>query len=468
MNFELFLGRFHPLVVHLPIGFLLLSAIMEGLSYFFKDKFKNLDLAIALSLLCSGFGAILSGIIGLLLAGGGGYDDQTLFWHKWLGISLSVFSFLAWAIKTDRLKIPNLSSSMVIGLLVVIVSITGHLGGNLTHGSDYLLVYAPKFVQKIGGMNADEGNRKDIPAHPDSVLVFQHLVLPTLKKKCASCHGDSKSQGDLRLTSAEFIDEGGEGGEVVVPGKAFESKLFVRTTLPQSSKKFMPPKGDPLTYSELKILEWWMASGASYEARLTTNEVPKEIHTLLLRDFGVDSDRKPYYEMVKVPMLTQIDADNIQEAGFNARILSNNNYFLQVKPSSSTVTKDQLESLLPAKEQITWLYLGGSGVTDEMLGTIGVLSNITRLRLQNNSITDEGVKSLNGLIHLESLNLYGNAVTDASLPVIQKMTSLKRVYLWQTEVTDTAVEELRKARPDLEVQLGITETAGVAVIEPAL
>ena len=107
MNFELFLGRFHPLVVHLPIGFLLLSAIMEALSYFFKDKFKNLDSAIALSLLSSGFGAILSAIIGLLLASAGGYDDSTLFWHKWLGISLAVLSFLAWAIKTDRQEYPK-------------------------------------------------------------------------------------------------------------------------------------------------------------------------------------------------------------------------------------------------------------------------------------------------------------------------------------------------------------------------
>lgn len=455
MNFELFLGRFHPLVVHLPIGFLLLSAIMEALSYFFKDKFKNLDSAIALSLLSSGFGAILSAIIGLLLASAGGYDDSTLFWHKWLGISLAVLSFLAWAIKTDRLQIANLSSSVVIIALVVIVSITGHLGGNLTHGSDYLLVYAPGFVQKIAGMEADE--KEPIPAHPDSVMVFEHLVLPALKKKCASCHGDSKSQGDLRLTSAEFIDEGGDGGEVLVPGKSFESELFRRVTLPQSSKKFMPPKGDPLTYSELKILEWWVESGAAYDATLTTNEVPEEIQALLLRDFDVDSEPKPYYEMVKVPMLAQTEIDKIIESGFSARILSNENYFLQVKPTTKTVTKEQLESLLAAKEQITWLYLGDRGVTDEMLGTIGQLTNVTRLRLQNNSITDAGLKNLKALTHLESLNLYGNAITDESISLIQEMTSLKRVYLWQTEVSDASVEELRKARPDMDVQLGITE-----------
>lgn len=39
MNFELLLGRFHPLAVRLPIGFLTLSAMMEGLSHMIRDKF---------------------------------------------------------------------------------------------------------------------------------------------------------------------------------------------------------------------------------------------------------------------------------------------------------------------------------------------------------------------------------------------------------------------------------------------
>ena len=41
MDFELFLGRFHPLVVHLPIGFIILAAILEGLNRLYKDKFNN-------------------------------------------------------------------------------------------------------------------------------------------------------------------------------------------------------------------------------------------------------------------------------------------------------------------------------------------------------------------------------------------------------------------------------------------
>ena len=91
----------------------------------------------------------------------------------------------------------------------------------------------------------------------------------------------------MLITSKEGIEKGGENGEVILPGKAHDSELFVRVTLPQKSKKFMPPKGEPLTYSELKIMEWWVASGASFDASLSANEVPKnfidKVETILVK-----------------------------------------------------------------------------------------------------------------------------------------------------------------------------------------
>jgi uncharacterized membrane protein len=142
MDFELFLGRFHPLVVNLPIGFIILAAILEGLNRLYKDKFNNLDTAISISLFGGGIGLVLSVLIGYLLSSGGGYDEQTLFWHQWLGIGLCIFTFFGWAVKVGRIKMPKNSASVIIGLLVLFISIIGHLGGNLTHGSDYLLTYA--------------------------------------------------------------------------------------------------------------------------------------------------------------------------------------------------------------------------------------------------------------------------------------------------------------------------------------
>ncbi len=453
MNLELFLGRFHPLIVHLPIGFILLAAIMEGLSRVYKDKFKNLNQAISIALLLGGLAAIGSALIGYLLAGGGGYDEQTLFWHKWLGISLAVLSLLAWAIKAELVQFHKISSAVIIVFLLILVSVTGHLGGNLTHGSDYLLVYAPEPVKKLFGEETME--KTALSSSPDSVMVFQHLIQPTLEAKCYACHNETKAKGGLVLTNQESILKGGEDGEVVLASHAMQSPLFQRVTLPQSSKKFMPPKGEALSYSELKVMEWWINSGASFDKKLSEyDDLPGELTALLLRDYHLDASPRPIYDLLSAPKLSEANIQDISNAGFNIKTLANNHPLYDVSSSRKGVDANAINALLEAKEQITWLNLSNKGVTDEMMQTIGQLPNLTRLMLPNNPISDSGLAYLKGLPHLQILNLYGTSITDESLKVIEEMPTLKHVYLWQTKVTDDGVQVLAKSRPDLTVQLG--------------
>lgn len=456
VDFEMFLGRFHPLIVHLPIGFILLAAILHGLAHFFKKRFDNLDTAISIAILCGGFGAVASAIIGYLLAGSGGYNDQTLFWHQWLGILLAVLCFFGWAVKVGYIKFVKLSTSITIVLLVVLVSITGHLGGNLTHGSDYLLVYAPKFVKKMAGVDKI-GNKMGIaiPSHPDSIIVYQHLVQPFLMNKCSSCHSDTKAKGELIIGTREGLIKGGENGEVVMPGKSQESSLFLRTTLPQSSKKFMPPKGEPLTYTELKILEWWVENGASFDDPISAGDIPKEMQTLLLRDYGIDTKPKPYYETIKVPVLSDSEMDKMISAGLKVEQLAEGHHFLQVEIEGEAVTKSQMQALLGAKEQITWLDLGGKSVDDEMLETIGQLSNLTILNLKKNSIGDIGITKLKGLKHLEVLNLYDTQITDQSIATLLQFITLKGLYLWETKITNEGMEKLKSELSATNIDFGI-------------
>ncbi len=76
----LFLGRFHPVVVHLPIGGLVLLGILELVAKFsrFKDAAQN-------RLLILGFVAAASlaaALCGWLLGQADGYDPQLLQWHQ--------------------------------------------------------------------------------------------------------------------------------------------------------------------------------------------------------------------------------------------------------------------------------------------------------------------------------------------------------------------------------------------------
>lgn len=330
MDLELFIGRFHPLVVHLPIGFILLAAILEILNQRYRDKFHNLDTAISIALFCGGAGAVLSAIIGYLLSQDGGYDEQTLFWHQWLGIGLGIFAFFGWAVKKELIKLSPKSSPLIIVSLVVFVSIVGHLGGNLTHGSDYLLSYAPKFVKTMAGMDTNS-SKSSIPTDPNSIIIFQHLIQPVLNAKCSSCHNKTKAKGDLILTSFKDLEIGGDDGHTIVGGNPLESNLFIRTTLPRSSKKFMPPKGEPLTYAEIKVMQWWIEIGASAESKLTELEIPEEIKQLLLRDYKVDSRPKPYFDQVEVSLLSEDNFLLLAKAGYEAGPLSSIHNFIQVK-----------------------------------------------------------------------------------------------------------------------------------------
>ena len=346
-NFALFLGHFHPLVVHLPIGFLLLAGVME---YFAKrPKFSHLNGAISFTLLLGALGATLSALFGWFLANQGGYADSTLFWHRWLGIGVAVLATAAWAIKSERIKaskqVYNGSIFAILGLLFI----TGHLGGNLTHGSGYLLNHAPGFVQKIFGAEQQEKQVMDFSkANPDSLLVFDQLIQPVFQEKCYSCHNDNKANGGLNMTTPELLTEGGDHGEVFHAGAPRESELVKRVTMDQSSVKFMPPKGIPMNYAQIRLLEWWVDSGASFENSLSETEVPEDIKVLLLENYQLSTKKKSFVEVTTVPEVSAEAIQKLETEGFQVTSLAQSSNLLDVS-IQDTITKSQLEALLAAK-----------------------------------------------------------------------------------------------------------------------
>ena len=187
---------------------------------------------------------------------------------------LTVLAFFGWWKKRQPSTATSLNLNRGLNAAVIILLfLGGHLGGNLTPGPDYLLEYAPGFVQKmLGGESKPEAA---LPAlnHPDSSYLYANMVLPILERKCMSCHNDEVQRGGLNMATPELLQVGGDGGAVLVAGNALESELFRRVTLPFSSAKFMPPKGDPMTYDEIKIMEWWLQQDASFEKRVSDTEV---------------------------------------------------------------------------------------------------------------------------------------------------------------------------------------------------
>jgi len=447
-SFSLFIGRFHPVFVHLPIGFLLLGALMEFFNT--KSRNNNMDAAILFSLKLGALSAVLAGIMGWLLASEGGYNENHLFWHRWLGIGVAVFSIIALLIKMNVISLPTGIFKIMLAVIVGLLMATGHLGGNMTHGATYLTEYLP-----FGG--TEKAAVRQAFNNPDSLIVYRDLIQPMLEKRCYECHNEDKANGGLQMHTTELLSKGGDGGPVLVSGKAMDSELFARITKDPISKKFMPTGGKThLGYEEVKLIGWWIDEGAAYDKTIAEVKVPKEVKTILENSYKVSLVKKSYVETASVDPLPAERMESLIALGFTGAPLASGNNFLDIRYNKlgATPSPTDIEKLLSAKAQITWLNLANQNITDAMLSKIGELPNLTRLQIQQNPISDAGIANLEKLQNLETLNIYGTQVTDAALTSIEKLPNLKKLFLWQTQVTPEGVEELRAKLPKLVVVMG--------------
>lgn len=451
-NIIAFLGRFHPLVVHLPIGILLLAGLMQIISLKSKSYAKSLNPAISFTLFWGGISSLGAIFIGWLLSLQGGYDINTLFWHKWLGILLTLLAFFAWILKSNRLKLKKIIYYLVFGLVIFLVGITGHLGGNLTHGESYLIHYAPNFIKKLVGAETTKSINTFKGIHPDSIQVYPYLIQPIFDKKCNSCHNLSKKEGGLLLTSHKAILEGGDHGSIINTRNPFESELINRITLPKSHTKFMPPKGDPLTFGEIQLIEWWMQSGADSISKFSNSKnMSTDLIKTLIRDYQLDYSPKPYYEKVIVDSLSSTTQLELQKNQFVVDFMGENSNMISVTYKGDSLGKPHMEKLLLAKDQITWLNLSNSKIYDSSLNIIESFTNMTRLNLHSNPITDEGMTNLLNLKHLNSVNIYNTKITKEGIEQLLELPSLKKLYIWKTDISSEEIKELKNKFTHIEI-----------------
>jgi uncharacterized membrane protein len=451
-NITHFFGRFHPLIVHLPIGILLMAGILQIIALKSKKYANALDPAIGLTLLWGGISSIGAVGIGWLLSFQGGYDDNTLFWHKWLGIVVTIIAFIGWLIRVGKINMKNSFFYMVLSAIIVLVSVTGHLGGSLTHGEDYLLVYSPDIIKKMAGVETGNKNNDLAEMHPDSIMVYPHIIQPMLDAKCVSCHSSSKRRGGLVLSSYSDFMAGGENGYNVDTKSPMESDFLSRVTLPKGHKKFMPPKGTPLSFAEIKIVEWWMKSGADSTMRFSSAEnIDKELIRALIRDYKLDYNPKPYYEKVKVDSIPKENLETLKENNFTIDFMGEFNNMISVRYRGDSITRNQIDKLLLVKEQITWLNLSNSKLTDGLLDIMSNFPNLTRINLHSNPLTDAGLKSLKSAKHLSSLNLYNTNITNSGLDEVLQIESLLKLYVWKTDITEEYIEEVSKKQERVDI-----------------
>ena len=451
----LFVGRFHPTIVHFPIALLVLAGAMEVASSFVRPlrPLRRATPAILIAGAASAVGAVIAGY---LLSLDGEYDDSLLNTHKWLGISVAlaasataVLSLAHWRQRTRTMRVAYRAClAATVGVLMV----AGHFGGSLTHGPDYLTEYLPAPVRLAAGMTDGAPFRI---ADIDSAVIYRDLVAPILDKRCTSCHGEGKAKGGLRMDSAEGILAGGEDGSVIAPGSPEDSELYHRITLPPGHKRAMPPNGaPPLPVGDVELIRWWIANGASFDRRVAdVKEVPTSVLTTFTRIAPPRAAERAGLYAIDVAPATAAAIASARRTGARVEPISLDLPLLRVTTVNvrHSLGDAELRLLLPIANQIAWLDLAGTRVSDAGMSVVAEMRNLTRLDLANTAVTDAGTRALSGLRRLEYLNLRGTRVGDGTLATLTQLPALRSLYLWETSVTDAAVDGLRAAKPTVRV-----------------
>jgi uncharacterized membrane protein len=445
----LFLGRFHPLLVHLPIGLIMLLAMLELLAR--TRRFKQANASAGVILALSIVAAVVSVVLGLLLSQAGGYEDHLLQWHKWTGIATAAACALAGLLYAVELK---KLYRWCLGSAVVALVVASHFGGSLTHGSDYLAQYAPSPVRPWLG-----GKTKTAPAQPkvqdpSQLQAFAAVIQPVLKENCLSCHGPDKSKAGLRLDSLEAMLKGGENGPAIVPGKSAESPLSKRVRLPATDQDHMPPEGKHQPTSEdIALLEWWINTGASAKKLVAELKPTPAVSRILEARFGSPSATSKIAKTVPpapldqaLPLATKL-ADELNIA---ITALSPSEPWLQCNAgvAGKNFSDPEMAKLAQLGPNLRWLDLAGTKISDGGLTQLAAMPNLTRLHLERTGVTDAGLTNVTNLPNLEYLNLYGTEITDVGLQALEKVPKLKQIYLWETHVTPAAATGFIEARTD--------------------
>ena len=443
MNFSELIGRFHPVLVHLPIGILLLAAFFQLLA--FKPKYAALHAATSIALFWGMVSAVISCISGYLLSLSGDYDDELVDMHTWFAIATASVSLIAYLFN----RWENEFAKWVVLLMIPLIIITGHLGGSLTHGSGYL---TKGFSEK------DSVVEKEIKPIADvqEANVYTDIVQPIFESKCYSCHNKSKKKGKLRLDEPSFILKGGKDGEVIKPGNADESDMMKRLLLPRNDEDHMPPKEKPqLKDNEIALIHWWIATGATFDKKTKDLEQPEKIKPVLL---ALEKEVKKVLPDLPQTPVEQADEKAIQKLKDSGIIVfpvaRNSNYLTANFVTVDSITNNDIALLLGIKKQLVWLNLGQKKIWDNLLTPIGQLTNLTRLQLDNTPITDKGLVSLQSLVNLQYLNLVGTKVTPQGVIQLKNLPKLQAIYLYKTFITSLDWPVLKNSFPKVTLDTG--------------
>lgn len=200
-----------------------------------------------------------------------------LDWHRWLGVACAAIALVAATIGLAANAVPGPRRlawyRFAVVLAGLLVGLTGHYGGSLTYGPEYLsraistLIYGKVTPKPPEAAAESPGISANRPVSATGDIEFGRDVFPILSRHCFSCHGGGEGltvKSEFTISDREGILRGGESGEPgMILGQGPKSWI-VRLANGEDPDRIMPPRGNRLTREQISILERWIDRGAPW------------------------------------------------------------------------------------------------------------------------------------------------------------------------------------------------------------
>ena len=445
-------GRLHPMILHFPIVLIVAYTLCLWFAGSTKQETTSRFTPFADQLLLwSAFAAAITALAGVFLSKEATYEGSAIQWHKWLGTLTSLTLLLLYIGKANSIAGERRQKWLAILPLFTVI-VTGHLGGDVTHGAGYVLAPVKPAIRPIPPF--------------DQALVYEDLVQPIVAARCLSCHNSGTTKGGLNMEYPQEFAKGGRNGKPWDTTAENMGLLLTRIHLPLDNRKHMPPANKTqLSDQEEKILYAWIRDGAPFDKKvieLTSTDSLRIIASRLLRsDENENFDFPPASEKKIAALRTDYRAITPLAVGSPA---------LAVDFYGAAVFKSaQLQELSPIKEQIVSINLNKMPVTDNDLSALAAFRNLRQLNLDFTRVTGAGISGLAKLSHLQSLSLAGTSIKAADLDQLAGIASLRKLYIWKTGIAEDAVNRLRQQRKDLDLITGFNgDTVRIKLNAPRL
>ena len=413
-DWQQFLGRFHPLAVHLPIGLLVLVPILEIAGGFRPALREAAGFVLGLAFAASA----VTFTLGYLLAYGSGEAGATITHHMWggivlvIGVLLSLLARPSWRSGTSRFTYPILLTCTLGALMW-----TAHEGGSITHGSNYLTQYMPASWKRLAPVSANQGGNRG--------SFYAKNIHPIFDANCVSCHGESKVSGGLRLDSYDGLMRGGSDGAVIISGDPDRSLLLKRVTLPEGHKQLMPAEGKPrLSAGQIAWLRAWIQQGSSpSNVTVAGVSIPSRESDAPLTPVGDYSALEPSIQQMQKGQGAKLMP--VSSKASDGLVL----YTVDVTGSFGDAQLQQFQNFAP---YIVEAELGRTALTDASFDTLATFTHLRALHLEGTAITGNNLAKLAPLSQLAYLNLSETKVTSAAIAPLASMKSLRHIYLFDT------------------------------------